>query len=268
MVSQRRAEESQGPGPPQPEGMAAERPGLEAAGELERDHPPGFPRTAGEVPVFPLVHGHLRPVRGLRGQVPFFHRHGGPQEHAGSAGRAPALGIPEVLYRFRQAPGQAGGGPGPDGRRAQGVVLLFLPVHGVPPLLGLLPLRHRPGGDHHDGEGASQPRGLQHQLGDRAGRKLLPDRKSPGHPAPRDERLAGVLCRRHRGTNRGPGGRTDQPEGGGGSLRDPLGGFLRRPGHLHLHGLPHALPRDRPGLHLVAPTRRREEISASSLPRR
>ena len=37
----------------------------------------------------------------------------------------------------------------------QGVVLLLLPVYRVPPLLGLLPLRHRHGRDHHDGPGVA-----------------------------------------------------------------------------------------------------------------
>ena len=181
----------------------------------------------------------------------FFIGIGRPQEHAGPAGRAPALGLPEVLHRCREDPGQAGGGPGPHRRRAQGVVLLFLPVHRMPPLLGLLPLRHRPGGDHHDGAGAAQPRGLQHQLGHRACGQLLPDRQSPGHSAPRHSRtsleffaddieeITGVRVER-----------PDQQERGGDSFCHALRRLLRRPRHLHLHGVPDALPRDRPGLHL------------------
>ena len=49
-------------------------------------------------------------------------------------------------------------------RRDQGVVLLLLPVHRVPPLLGLLPLRHRHRRNHHDGPRTAEPDRLQHQL--------------------------------------------------------------------------------------------------------
>ena len=70
-----------------------------------------------------------------------------------------------------------------DHRRAEGVVLLLLPVHRVPALLGLLPLRHRHGRDHHDGPRADEPRGTQHQLDHRAGRQLPPHRQPPRHPA-------------------------------------------------------------------------------------
>ncbi|MDZ7598024.1 MAG: hypothetical protein U5J82_06990 [Desulfobacterales bacterium] len=41
----------------------------------------------------------------------------------------------------------------------QGVVVLFLPVHRVPPLLGFLPLRHRHRRNHHHRPGAAQPVG-------------------------------------------------------------------------------------------------------------
>ena len=44
-----------------------------------------------------------------------------------------------------------------DPGRAQGVVLLLLPVHRVPALLGLLPLRHRHRRDHDDGPRAAEP---------------------------------------------------------------------------------------------------------------
>ena len=50
--------------------------------------------------------------------------------------------------------GKLAGGARADHRRDQGVVLLLLSVHGVPPLLGLLPVRHRHGRDHHVRQGA------------------------------------------------------------------------------------------------------------------
>ena len=52
------------------------------------------------------------------------------------------LGRPAVRHAGRRARADRG--------RAQGVVLLLLPVHRVPPLLGLLPLRHRHRRDHDD----------------------------------------------------------------------------------------------------------------------
>ena len=67
--------------------------------------------------------------------------------------------------------------------RAQGVVLLLLPVHRVPPLLGLLPLRHRHRRDHDDRPRAAEPRRAQHQLDHGAGGQLLPHRQPPRHPA-------------------------------------------------------------------------------------
>ena len=39
--------------------------------------------------------------------------------------------------------GRLGRRAGSDRRCSEGMVLLFLPVHGMPPLLGLLPVRHR-----------------------------------------------------------------------------------------------------------------------------
>ena len=53
--------------------------------------------------------------------------------------------------------GSLAGGARADRRRAEGVVLLLLPVHRVPPLLGVLPLRHRHGRDHHDGPRTARP---------------------------------------------------------------------------------------------------------------
>jgi Fe-S oxidoreductase len=54
-------------------------------------------------------------------------------------------------FTGRQALRPPGGRARADRGRAQGVVLLLLPVHRVPPLLRLLPLRHRHRRDHDDG---------------------------------------------------------------------------------------------------------------------
>ena len=83
----------------------------------------------------------------------------------------------------RPALRRARGRPRADRRRHQGVVLLLLSVHRVPPLFGLLPLWHRHGRDHHDGPRVAGPDRLQHQLGHGAGRQLLPHRQPSRHPA-------------------------------------------------------------------------------------
>ena len=117
-----------------------------------------------------------------------------------------------------QAARQAGRRARSDRRRAQGVVLLLLPVHGMPALLGLLPLRHRHGRNHHDGPRTAEPARLQHQLDHRAGGQLLPHRQPPGHPAARLQGQHRVRRRRTGRDHRHPGRSADQQEG----RRDPL----------------------------------------------
>ena len=111
------------------------------------------------LPLVPPVHGHLRALRRVRRQVPLLHRLGRPEEHARAARRAAPVGLSPLFH---------GGGPPlrrgrrrarPDRGRAQGVVLLLLPVHRVPPLLGVLPVRHRHGGNHDDRPRAAEPGG-------------------------------------------------------------------------------------------------------------
>ncbi len=108
-----------------------------------------------------------------------------------------------------QDPRRAGRRPRAHRGRAQGVVLLLLPVHRVPALLGLLPLRHRHRRDHHDGPRAAEPRRAQHQLGHRAGGQLLPHRQPPRHPAPRLQGQRRVP--RARTSRRSPGIKVDPP---------------------------------------------------------
>ncbi len=87
----------------------------------------------------------------------FYIGSGDPEEHAGAARRADPLGLPAVLHRGGQDLRRAGRRPRPDRGGAQGVVLLLLPVHRVPPLLRLLPLRHRHRRDHDDRPRAAEP---------------------------------------------------------------------------------------------------------------
>ncbi len=56
--------------------------------------------------------------------------------------------------------------------RDQRVVHVLLPVHRVPPLLGLLPVRHRHRRGHDDGARDHAPHRRQHQLDPRAGGQL------------------------------------------------------------------------------------------------
>ena len=155
----------------------------------------GMKERLQEVSLLPAVHGHLRALRRLRRQVPLLYRLRRSEEHAGAARRTDALGLPPLLHLDRPPLRRARGRARADRRRHQGMVLLLLPVHGMPPLLGLLPLRHRHGRNHHDRPRAAEPDRLQHQLGAGAGRQLLPHRQSSGHPA---ARLQGQprFCRR------------------------------------------------------------------------
>ena len=68
---------------------------------LEEDHPGRHEGAAGEVPLVPPVHGHLRALRRLRRQVPLLRRLGRPEEHAGAARGADALGLPALLHDRR-----------------------------------------------------------------------------------------------------------------------------------------------------------------------
>ena len=75
---------------------------------------------------------------------------------------------------------QAGGRARSDRGRDQGVVLLLLPMHRMPPLFGLLPVRDRHRRDHHDGPRTAEPDRMQHQLGPGAGGQLFPHRNHLG----------------------------------------------------------------------------------------
>ena len=198
----------------------------------------------------------------------FFIGVGRSQEHAGAARRAAALGLPPLLHRRRAHAGPAGRRPRPDRGRDQGVVLLLLPVHRVPPLLGLLPLRHRHRRDHHDRPRAAEPDRLQHQLGARAGGQLLPHRQPPGHPAARLQGQPGFRRRRAGGAHRHPRRRCRSTKGRRDPLRHAFGRLLRHPALLHLPRLPGAVPRDRPGLHLQRLSPPRAATSACSPPTR
>ncbi len=181
----------------------------------------------------------------------FYHRLRRSQEHAGSARRTDPLGLPPLLHPYRAAVRRPGGGAGSDRGRPQGVVLLLLPVHRMPPLLGVLPLRHRHRGNHHDRPRAAEPGGLQYQLGARAGGQLFPHRQSPGRAAARLQGQRRFRRGRARGAHRRPRGCLHQPKRRGDSLRRALRRLFRHSPHYYtLPRLPAAVPRNRPGLHL------------------
>ena len=229
----------------------------------------GLARAAREVPLAQALPGHLRALRRVRGQVPLLHRLRRPEEHAGPAGRAAALGLPQRLHRRGQAPRRARGRAGPDRRRPQGVVLLLLPVHRVPPLLGLLPVRDRHGGDHHASPASSstssacninwviEPVANCDRTGNHLGiqpHTLQGQRRVPG--------------RRARGDDRGPRAtRRINAKGAEILFVIPSADYFAEPGHLHVHGLPAPLPRDRSRLHLQHLRLRGRQLRALHLAR-
>ncbi len=140
----------------------------------------------------------------------------------------------------------------------------FYPVHRVPALLGLLPVRHRHRRDHDDGPRAAQP-----------GRLNINWMIEPVANCYRTGNHLGIqphtfkdniefLCDDLAGHHRHPRRALDQPQGRRDPLRHPVGRLLRRPRHLHLHGLPAALPRARARLHALGTTPPRAATSASS----
>ncbi len=58
------------------------------------------------------------------------------QEHAGAQGRAAQISVQKRFHHSGQAASKSGRVSGIDSRRAQGVVHLLLPVHGMPQMLG------------------------------------------------------------------------------------------------------------------------------------
>ena len=74
----------------------------------------GYEGTPGKIPVLPPLHGHLRPLRRLRRQVPLLHRLRRPEEHAGPAGRAAAFRLPPLFHESGKRFGRLGRGPRPD----------------------------------------------------------------------------------------------------------------------------------------------------------
>ena len=145
----------------------------------------GMKRPAGSVPVVPALHGHLRPLRRVRGQVPLLPGTRRSEEHAGAQGRVDPLGLPALLHPGRPAVRPACRRARPHRGRPEGVVLLLLPVHRVPALFGVLPVRDRHRGDHDDRPRTAEPGGLQHPVGHRARRHLRPHRQPPRRPAAR-----------------------------------------------------------------------------------
>ena len=141
-------------------------------------------RAARQVPLAEGLHGRLRALRRLLRQVPLLPRHRRPEEHAGGAPGPDAQGLPPPLHLRRQAFPQAGRRRGPDARGAGRLVQLLQPVLGMPPLLGVLPLRHRHRRDHHGRQGDHGLHRHGAEVQQRDHRQGAQDRQQPGHPRP------------------------------------------------------------------------------------
>ncbi len=147
---------------PEPPGLAARGRGLEAARELEGDPPRGDRRPARRST------GHsgsswtsacaAAPARtsATSSSAPATPR------TCRCSGRAHPFGLSKRIHPGRQDLRQMAGARELHARCAEGVVVLLLPVHRVPPLLGLLPLRHRPGRDHDHRPGTAQSARPEH----------------------------------------------------------------------------------------------------------
>ena len=139
--------------------------------------------------------------------------------------------------------GKKVGARGWDKSVVKELFLLRLPVHGMPPLLPcVLPLRHRHGGNHRHRARTAARSGPGHSLDHGPGEKLQFYRQPLGHSAPLLCGNRGNAGRRLRNRLRHPAQDSLQRKG----PRNPFHYALRRrfcrPRHLHLHGLPHALP--------------------------
>jgi hypothetical protein len=84
--------------------------------------------------------------------------------------------------------------------------------------------------------------GSEHRLDRHTGFQLLPHRQPPGHPAPCLQGHARFLRRGHRRDHRHPGTAPVTEKGRRHPLHHPVGRCVRRPRHLHLHGLHAAVP--------------------------
>ncbi len=165
--------------------------------------------------------------------------------------------------------GELAGGRELTAGGAQGVVLLLLPVHRVPALLGLLPVRHRHRRDHDDGPRAAEPGRPQHQLGrsSRSPTATAPATTSGSSRTP-SRTTSSSWCDELADVT---GIRVEPPINRKGAevlFVMPVGRLLRRPRHLHLHGLPAAVPAHRPRLHAVGLRLGGRATSGSSPPTR
>ena len=196
----------------------------------EGDRPDG--RAARQVPLAQGLHGRVRPLRRVRGQVPLLHRHAGSAQHAGRAAGPDAQRLPALFHAAGQVLPRACRRARPDEGRAGPVVQLLQPVLGVPALLGVLPVRHRHRRSHDGREGDHGRRRSRAEVQQRDHRQGAPDRQQP--------RAARAGARRHAGRPRGgreggdgrgrplPAGREGRRGAAGHAVRRLLRGAARR----------------------------------------
>jgi hypothetical protein len=95
------------------------------------------------------LHGRLRALRRLLRQVPLLPGHRRPEEHAGGAPGSDAQGLPPLLHLAGKHFPKLVGAVDMTREVLDEWYPLLQPVLRVPPLLGVLPLRHRHRRGHH-----------------------------------------------------------------------------------------------------------------------
>ena len=210
-------------------------------------------RAAAQIPLAQGLSGRLRALRRLHRQMPLFSRYRRPEEHAGRAPGSAAQGLPPLFHLGGKVVSETGRRRRPDQGSARRLVHLFQPVLGVPPLLGVLPLRHRHRRDHH---GRERDHGL-----DRHGAEILQRDHRQGAQGRQQPRPARAGAARHAAEHRGrPEGR-DRPghtpaaqrERRGSAAGHALGGFFRRAARLQPDRLRQGVPRGRHSVDAVHP---------------
>ena len=191
-----------------------------------RDHAHG--RDAGQVPLAQGLHGLVRALRGLLGQMPLLHRHAGPEEHAGGAPGPDAQRLPPLLHAAREAFPEARWRARSHQGSARRLVHVLQPVLGMPALLGVLSVRNRHGrGD--DGRARNPRRGrLRAEVQQRDHRQGAPRRQQPRPARAGAGRYADRAGRGHQGRNRRRRAHAARRGGRRGAAGHAIGGLLRR----------------------------------------
>ncbi len=159
-------------------------------------------RSAAQLSRAQGISGRLRALRRLHRQMPLFSRYRRSEEHAGRAPGPAAQGLPPLFHLGRKMVSETGRRRRPDQGSARRLEHLLRPVLGVPPLLGVLPLRHRYRRDHH---GRERDPGLDRhgaEIFQRDHRQGAQDREQPRPARARVARYAAEHRRGSQGRDR------------------------------------------------------------------